>query len=292
MAPSKHEIEIEHEIEYDCPFFLHPSYFFLSMSTPVVSINDLNVLRGGTVILKNLSWEVQPGENWAVLGANGSGKTTLLSCITGYVTPSSGRIGVFGKQYGKFDWRDLRKQIGLVSSSIRHLIDDDQIAVDVVASGRDAALNLWRHASGNLQHEALATLREVECLALAERPWAYLSQGERQRVLIGRALVAKHPILILDEPCAGLDPVAREKFLQFIGRLAVAKATPNLVLVTHHVEEILPCFGWALLLKEGAALAAGPISKVISSRNLTRAFGSPIEVRKSAGRYQLKFKAL
>jgi iron complex transport system ATP-binding protein len=262
------------------------------MSPPVVSIKDLNVLRGGTVILKNLSWEVYPGENWVVLGANGSGKTTLLSCITGYVTPSSGRIGVLEKQYGKFDWRDLRKQIGLVSSSIRHLIDDDQIAVDVVASGRDATLNLWRHATGNLRREALEALREVECPALAERPWAYLSQGERQRVLIGRALVAKHPILILDEPCASLDPVAREKFLQFIGRLAVAKATPNLVLVTHHVEEILPCFGQALLLKEGAALAAGPISKVVSSRNLTHAFGSSIGVRKSAGRYQLIFKAL
>jgi iron complex transport system ATP-binding protein len=259
---------------------------------PVVSINDLNVLRGGTVILKNLSWEVHPGENWVVLGANGSGKTTLLSCITGYVTPSAGQIAVLGKQYGKFDWRDLRKEIGLVSSSIRHLIDDDQFAVDVVASGRDASLNLWRNASGNLLHEAMEALGEVECSTLAKRPWAYLSQGERQRVLIGRALVAKHQILILDEPCAGLDPVAREKFLQFLGRLATGKTTPNLVLVTHHVEEILPCFGQALVLKEGAVLACGAISKVVSSRNLSNAFGSQIEVRKTAGRYQLKFKAL
>jgi iron complex transport system ATP-binding protein len=261
------------------------------MSSAVVSIKDLCVLRGRTVILNNLSWQVQRDENWVILGANGSGKTTLLSCITGYVTPSSGQIGVLGKQYGKYDWRDLRKEIGLVSSSIRHLIDDDQIAVDVVASGRDAALNLWHSASGALRSEALDALREVECSTLAQRPWAFLSQGERQRVLIGRALVAKHQILILDEPCAGLDPVARERFLQFLGRLAVAKMTPNLVLVTHHVEEILPCFGQALVLKDGEVLACGEISKVVSSKNLSDAFASSITVRKSQGRYQLKFNA-
>jgi iron complex transport system ATP-binding protein len=259
------------------------------MSSVVVSINNLSVLRGRTVILKNLSWQVQPGENWVVLGANGSGKTTLLSCITGYVTPSSGQIDVLGKQYGKYDWRDLRKEIGLVSSSIRHLIDDDQMAVDVVASGRDATLNLWHTASGGLRREAFNALREVECSTLANRPWAYLSQGERQRVLIGRALVAKHQILILDEPCAGLDPVAREKFLQFLDRLAQTKKTPNLVLVTHHVEEILSCFGQALVLKEGEVLACGEISKVISSKNMSDAFGSSIAVRKSQGRYHLKF---
>src|ERR1700733_753129 len=121
----------------------------------IVSIQDLTVYRGKTKILQNINWEIKPQENWALLGANGSGKTTLLSCITGYVTPSSGKIGVLGKQYGKYDWRDLRKEIGLVSSSIRHLIDDDQIAVDVVASGRDAALNLWHSASGALRNEAL-----------------------------------------------------------------------------------------------------------------------------------------
>src|SRR3981081_3445732 len=153
----------------------------------IVSIEHLEVRRGKTRILQDINWQVQTGENWVILGANGSGKTTLLSCITGYVTPSAGQIAVLGKQYGKFDWRDLRKEIGLVSSSIRHLIDDDQFAVDVVASGRDASLNLWRNASGNLLHEAMEALGEVECSTLAKRPWAYLSQGERQRVLIGRA---------------------------------------------------------------------------------------------------------
>lgn len=270
------------EIEYPISNRMHSR-------NPVVSIKELGVSRGGTAILNKLNWEVQPGENWVILGANGSGKTTLLSCITGYVTPSAGQIEVLGKQYGKYDWRDLRKEIGLVSSSIRHLIEDDQTAVDIVASGRDAALNLWHSAGGELRSEALRALSEVECSMLAKRPWAYLSQGERQRVLIGRALVAKHQILILDEPCAGLDPVAREKFLEFLGRLAATQNTPNLVLVTHHVEEILPCFDRALILKRGAALACGEIAKVISSPNLTEAFGAPIQVKKRDGRYYLTF---
>ena len=216
----------------------------------IISIRDLRVVRGGTEILKGIQWEVAAKENWVILGANGSGKTTLLSCVTGYVTPSAGTIEVLGKQYGKSDWRELRKEVGLVSSGIRHWIEDQQTAIDVVASGRNAELNLWHPAEGTLLREARKSLRQVECASLGDRPWAFLSQGERQRVLIGRALMARYRILILDEPCAGLDPVARERFLQFLSRLALSDKTPNLVFVTHHVEEILPCFDKALLLEQ------------------------------------------
>src|SRR5271165_2536010 len=170
---------------------------------PIISIHDLRVVRGKTEILKGIQWEVDARENWVILGANGSGKTTLLSCVTGYVTPSAGTIHVLGKQYGKADWRELRKEVGLVSSSIRHWIEDHQTALEVVASGRDAELNLWRPVKGTLLRDARQKLREVECGSLGERPWAFLSQGERQRVLIGRALMARYQILILDEPCAG-----------------------------------------------------------------------------------------
>ncbi len=133
---------------------------------------------------------------------------------------------VLGKQYGKADWRELRKEVGLVSSGIRHLIEDQQTAIDVVASGRNAEINLWHPAEGMLLREARKSLRQVECANLCDRTWAFLSQGERQRVLIGRALMAKYRILILDEPCAGLDPVARERFLQFLSRLADVGKNP------------------------------------------------------------------
>jgi iron complex transport system ATP-binding protein len=255
----------------------------------IISIRDLRVVRGGTEILKRIQWEVAAKENWVILGANGSGKTTLLSCVTGYVTPSSGTIEVLGKQYGESDWRELRKEVGLVSSGIRHWIEDQQTAINVVASGRNAELNLWHPAEGALLREARKCLRQVECAHLGNRPWAFLSQGERQRVLIGRALMAKYRILILDEPCAGLDPVARERFLQFLTRLALSDKTPNLVFVTHHVEEILPCFDKALLLKGGAILSQGAIEKVITARTMTEAFDSEIAVRKGQGRFALRF---
>ena len=256
---------------------------------PIISIHDLRVVRGRTEILKGIQWEVDARENWVILGANGSGKTTLLSCVTGYVTPSAGTIQVLGKQYGKADWRELRKGVGLVSSSIRHWIEDHQTALEVVASGRNAEINMWHSPKGRLLKEARQNLRQVECAYLGDRNWAFLSQGERQRVLIGRSLMAKYRILILDEPCAGLDPVARERFLQFLSRLTASKRTPNLVFVTHDVEEILPCFGKALILQGGEILSQGPIAKVITSPTMTRAFGSRIAVRRQAGRFELRF---
>ena len=255
----------------------------------IISIQDLRVVRGGTEILRGIQWEVDSHENWVILGANGSGKTTLLSCVTGYVTPSAGTIRVLGKQYGKADWRELRKEVGLVSSSIRHLIEDHQTALEVVASGRDAEINMWHSPQGRLLEEARKSLRQVECANLGERPWVFLSQGERQRVLIGRSLMARYRILILDEPCAGLDPVARERFLQFVSRLAAAERTPNLVFVTHHVEEILPCFDRALVLRGGRIISQGAIRKVITSPTMTQAFGAEITVRTKAGRFDLQF---
>jgi iron complex transport system ATP-binding protein len=254
-----------------------------------ISIRELRVIRGGTEILKDIQWNVAAKENWVILGANGSGKTTLLNCVTGYVTPSAGTIEVLGKEYGKADWRELRKEVGLVSSGIRHWIEDQQTALNVVASGRNAELNLWHAAEGKLLREARKSLRQVECARIGDRPWAFLSQGERQRVLIGRALMARYRILILDEPCAGLDPVARERFLQFLDRLALSDKTPNLVFVTHHVEEILPCFDKAVILKGGEILSQGAIGNVITSRNMTKAFDSKIAVRKGKGRFVLRF---
>jgi iron complex transport system ATP-binding protein len=250
----------------------------------IVCIEHLEVRRGKTRILQDVNWRIQIGENWVILGANGSGKTTLLSCITGYVTPSAGTIQVLGKQYGKADWRELRKEVGLVSSSVRQMIEDDQVGIEIVASGRRAEINSWHRVKGTEREEALELLAQVECERLIDRPWGYLSQGERQRILIGRALMARCKILILDEPCAGLDPVARERFLGFLSRLAASEGTPNLVFVTHHIEEILPCFSGALLLRDGRVLAQGPVRQVVVTNLMTDAFGAPLIVRRRGGR--------
>lgn len=248
---------------------------------------NLRIERGGTVILRGVDWRVQRGEHWVILGANGSGKTSLLSALTGYLMPTSGEISLLGETYGQSDWRELRKKVGLVSSSVRQKMADDEPALETVASGKYAMIDFWGRLARGEKIQALKLLRQIECAYLAERPWRVLSQGERQRVLIGRALMAKPRVLILDEPCAGLDPAAREHFLQFLQRLGAQKNSPTLVLVTHHVEEIMPVFSRVLVLKNGRVLAAGKKPAVLNSKNLSLTFGAPMRLRQTRNRYSL-----
>jgi iron complex transport system ATP-binding protein len=248
---------------------------------PVLAVRGLCVRRGAATILAGIDWQVEKGQHWVILGANGSGKTSLLSALTAYLTPSAGTIEVLGAAYGRTDWRELRKQVGLVSSSIRQQIGDEAPALEVVASGKEATLNFWGPLDAGDRLRALMLLRRAEGAALAERPWAVLSQGERQRVLIARALMADPRLLILDEPCAGLDPVARGRFVRFLGRLGARRGAPSLVLVTHHVEEIAPVFTHALLLSGGRVATAGAISETLTTANLTRVFrGAALRLRR------------
>ena len=254
----------------------------------ILRVQGLRIVRGRDTILDGIDWRVESGQHWVILGANGSGKTSLLSALTAYLTPSGGSIEVLGEVYGRADWRELRRGVGLVSSSIRQMIGDDATALEIVASGRDAVLNASGPVKPADRRRAMETLRRVEAGALADRPWGVLSQGERQRVLIGRALLAAPPLLILDEPCAGLDPVARERFVRFLDRLGHRRGGPALVLVTHHVEEIAPVFTHALLLRGGQTLAAGEKTRVLTTARLTETFGAPLRLRRDrAGNYRL-----
>ena len=248
----------------------------------------LCIERGGTLILDDVNWHVQRGEHWVILGANGSGKTSLLSALTGYLMPTSGEVSLLGETYGESDWRELRKKVGLVSSSVRQMMADEEPALGTVASGKYAMIDFWGRLSRTDRATALRLLKQIECEHLAARPWRVLSQGERQRVLIARALMAKPRVLILDEPCAGLDPAAREHFLQFIQRLGAQKNSPTLVLVTHHVEEIMPVFSHLLVLKNGRVLAAGEKADALNSKNLSSAFHSRMQLQRTGNRYALR----
>ncbi|MSU42971.1 MAG: ATP-binding cassette domain-containing protein [Pedosphaera sp.] len=258
----------------------------------ILHIQNLRVQRGGIRILRGLDWLVERGQHWAVLGPNGSGKTSLLAALTGYLTPTAGEIQLLGRTYGRAHWPQLRRKIGLVSSALHKLMADDEPAVETVASGKTASINLWHRPGPAMRRTALGILRRLECAHLAARPWAHLSQGERQRVLIGRALMARPQLLILDEPCAGLDPCAREHFLQFLQHLGSSRGTPALVLVTHHVEEIMPAFTHALLLRGGLATACGPVSATLKSATLSTAFGHHVRLKKVRGRYTLHVPAV
>lgn len=259
--------------------------------TPILEVSQLRVARGRTDILRSVDWRVNPGEHWVILGANGSGKTTLLKALTGYLSPTSGGLALLGQRYGECDWRELRLQIGVVTSAFAASIPPSETAVDTVVSGKFAQLDLWHASSPRDRTAARRLLAQSGLSALADREWAYLSQGERQRVLIARSLMARPKLLILDEPCAGLDPVAREKFLRFIARIAkgVDHPIPALVLVTHHVEEIAPLFTHTLLLRDGQVLAAGPRHEVLTSKNLTSTFGAALRLRRTGTRYGIEF---
>ncbi len=250
---------------------------------PVVEIDRLTVQRDG-YILRDISWKIHAGENWVLLGANGSGKTSLLKAITGYLAESKGEIVIDGDEDA--DWQELREHIGFVSSSISQKIDDEETAFEIVISGKYAMINYWGPIRRSDRAIAKEILANVEAANLANRPWWQLSQGERQRVLIGRALMAEQRLLlILDEPCAGLDPAARETFLAFLERFAADGGSPGTILVTHHVEEITPAFGHVLVLKDGRTHASGPKTKVLNSEILSDAFGADIRVRQRSGRY-------
>lgn len=261
------------------------------MPRPVLNVEGLCIRRDGVEILRDVSWRIERGQHWVILGANGSGKTSLLSALTGYLMPTAGEITLLGECFGCADWRELRKHIGLVSSSVRQMMADDEPALESVVSGKHAMIDFWGRVSRADRLRAMRLLRQVECAYLAERPWRVLSQGERQRVLIGRALMGKPKLLILDEPCAGLDPAAREHFLQFLQRLGRHKNSPTLVLVTHHVEEIMPVFSHVLVLKAGRMLAADRKPAVLDSALLSRTFATRVKLIRRRGRYAIRVAA-
>lgn len=254
---------------------------------PVLRLTGLTVYRGRTRILTDVHWSVARGEHWVILGSNGSGKTSLLSALTAYLTPSGGRIELLGQTFGRADWPALRRRVGLVSSALRHLIHEEEPALEVVIGGRLAMIDVRDRPRPADARTARRLLEAVESRALADRPWGVLSQGERQRVLIARALMARPEVLILDEPCAGLDPVARERFLGFLARLG-RQPTPSLLLVTHHVEEIVPVFTHTLVLQAGRVAAAGPTPQVVRSKVLSAAFGAPVRVGRRRHGYTLR----
>ena len=259
---------------------------------PCLRVEGLRIDRESTRILHDLDWEVSCGEHWCILGANGSGKTSLLRALTGYFMPTAGEIFLLGHQYGESDWRDVRLKLGIVSSAVRQMMAETEPAIVSVVSGKYAMIDYWGDPIPKDLRLARRILKQVECGHLEDRIWAHLSQGERQRILIGRALMAKPALLILDEPCAGLDPGARENFLQFLQRLGEGDSAPTIILVTHHVEEIMPVFSHVMMLREGRVLCSGEKGKVMTSKNLSTLFSTDGTLRQRAERYSLSVRAL
>lgn len=253
---------------------------------PVLQVADVSFLRDRK-ILHGVSWTVREGEHWCILGPNGCGKTSLINLITGYDMATDGVIRLGDDVFGETDWREVRKRVGLVTNTLATFLESDEPAVHVVASGREAQLNVWGSPPKRQIIEAERLMSDLGCLYLRDSLWGVLSQGEKQKILICRALMAKFKVLILDEPCAGLDPVARDMFLRWLQSLGSRPDAPALVMVTHHVEEILPCITHVLMLKDGAVLAAGEKVKTLTSKRLGAVYGAPVKLSCRSGRYRL-----
>jgi len=234
--------------------------------TDLITCETVGYRQQRVDILVDIGWSIVPGQHWAVLGPNGSGKTTLLKIACGYLWPTSGRVLRLGEEL--LDLTELRRSIGWISSSMIAEIPPTDTALETVVSGRLGQVGLkWFPEFGPTDADfadAAAELVRLGCDALTDKPFGVLSQGERQQVLIARARMARPLLLVLDEPCAGMDPGVRERFLAWLNERLMLPETPTVVLVTHHIEEIVPGIQNTLILSSGRVRAAGRTQDVVN----------------------------
>lgn len=261
----------------------------MSLAPEVASLQAAVVRVRGRAILGPVDLEVHAGEHWVLLGPNGSGKTTLLSLAGAWRQPSAGRVQVFGEQLGATDVRQLRARIGHVSHSVADRLRPQLSVLDTVLTGKASTLETWWQDLGPQDRAAAsALLDEVGCGDLASRALGSCSLGERQRVLIARALFGGHELLLFDEPAAGLDLPGRETLLAAMTAVVLRAEAPTTLLATHHLEEIPPTTTHAALLRDGAIVAAAPIEDALSDDLLSACYGMPVAVERRAGRWSAR----
>ncbi len=252
----------------------------------VLEFSDVSVRRGGSLLLDRVTWVVREGERWVVLGPNGAGKTTLLQVAAAQLHPTGGAAGVLGELIGAVDVFELRPRIGLTSAALAERVPRHELVRDVVISAAYGVVGRWNEDYDHHDHRrAEDLLVEVGVQHLADRTFGTLSEGERKRVQVARALMTDPELLLLDEPAAGLDLGGREDLVSTLSTLAYDPDSPATVLVSHHVEEIPPGFTHALLLRQGKVVAEGPVVDVLTEGSLSAAFGMPLVLTQQDGRY-------
>ncbi len=253
-----------------------------------VWMDGMSVIRDGSPLLDDISWSVGTRQRWALLGPNGSGKTTLLRVAGSSLWPTRGTVELLGERMGRVDMRELRRRIAMVSASVTRTLRPELPALEVVLTGRHAALETWWHEyTERDRDEARSLLSEAGFggAGFAERPFGLLSEGERQQVLLARALMGDPELLLMDEPAAGLDLGARERLLRRLATLAADPAVPPLVFVTHHLEEIPPGVTHAALLRRARLVAAGPVDEVLTGDAVSAAFELNVFVERLGERW-------
>lgn len=262
----------------------------MKQPSPAIDLRNITYQDRSTVVLGGVDWRVERGCHWALIGPNGSGKSTLLRVVTGEVWPQQGETRVLGELFGRTCIPELRKRIGWVSNGYQWRFPASDTGLKVVLSGIDASVGLYRSFSEAEISRAQNSLDSLGCGDLASRAYGYLSQGERQRVLLARGLVHQPELLILDEPCVGLDASAVREFLSLMDRLLSASRPLTLIYVTHHLEEIPPAVGKMLLLQKGQVFARGDKDTLMTPEILGSLYGTPCRVEEQAKRYYLIWK--
>ena len=254
----------------------------------VVEVSGATVLKGGKQLISEVDWTIREDERWVLFGANGSGKTTLLNVVSTYQFPARGSVRLFGEQLGRTDVRELRPRIGYVGPAPASLVRSYLKCRDIVVTGKHAAFvdTRWHNYTDEDWASADAHLETLQATHLASREFANLSEGEKKRVLIARALMADPELLLLDEPGSGLDLGARERLVSSLAALAHDADAPTAILVTHHVEEIPPGFDRVLMLANGKVVTSGHIDEVLHSESLSATYDMPLTLERSGVRYR------
>ncbi|MCP9946318.1 ABC transporter ATP-binding protein [Streptomyces somaliensis] len=252
----------------------------------VLELVDVSVVRDGRALVDGVSWSVEEGERWAVLGPNGAGKTTLLNVASTYLFPTRGTARVLGEQLGRVDVFDLRPRVGVAGIAMAEKLPGRQTVLQTVLTAAYGMTATWREDYDAVDEDrARAFLDRLGMSDFLDRRFGTLSEGERKRTLIARALMTDPELLLLDEPAAGLDLGGREDLVRRLGRLARDPHAPSMIMVTHHVEEIPPGFTHVLMIRQGKVFAAGPVETELTSRNLSHCFGLPLVVERVGDRY-------
>ncbi|WP_242908364.1 ABC transporter ATP-binding protein [Actinomadura terrae] len=256
------------------------------MTGEVLELHGVGVTRGGADLLRDVTWTVNENERWVIVGPNGAGKTTLLQIAAAMLHPTRGSVEILEEEIGKTDVFELRPRIGLASSAVAERVPTSEKVIDLVLTASYAILGRWQeeYESTDLTR-ALALLDALGCTDLVQRTFSTLSEGERKRVQIARALMPDPELLLLDEPAAGLDLGGREDLVARLARLADDPAAPTMVMVTHHVEEVPDGFTHALLLRKGEVVAQGKVDEVFTAEHLTSCFGLPLTIDRQNGRW-------
>jgi iron complex transport system ATP-binding protein len=252
----------------------------------VIELGGVSVVRGDATLLDDITWQVREGERWVLLGPNGAGKTTLLSVVSTNLHPSAGTVGVLGETIGSVDVFELRPRIGLTSAALADRIPRHEKVVDLIISAAYAVVGRWREEYDDLdQKRAEQLMGEIGVAHLAQRRFGTLSEGERKRVQIARALMADPELLLLDEPAAGLDLGGREDLVSTMQAVAEDPTAPTTVMVSHHVEEIPPGFTHVMMLRRGRITAMGPVDETLTADRLSATFGMPLQLHEVDGRW-------